>query len=64
MGGKRAKNTSLSIPNRPQSLLEKHVFEAFLAHFGPKAAIFKAFWDFPWPKMCQPRSQIELKTLG
>ena len=37
----------------------------FLRHFwptfGPKAAIFKAFWDFPRPKMCQPRKQIEPK---
>ena len=37
---KRAKNTCLSIPNGPGSLLEKRVFDPFLV---PKWPIFKAF---------------------
>ena len=32
-GSKRAKNTCLSIPNGPGSLLEKRVFDPFLTHF-------------------------------
>ena len=32
-GSKRAKNTCLSIPNGPASLLEKRVFDPFLTHF-------------------------------
>ena len=47
---KWAKHTCLSIPNGSRSILEN----AFLTHFSPnlvpKRPVFKAFWEFPWPK--------------
>ena len=50
-GSKWAKATCLSIPNGPASLVEKCIFGPFLTQFlVPKRPIFKAFWDFPWPK--------------
>ena len=50
-GSKWAKNTCLSIPNGPGSLLEKCVFDPFFTHFwSQKRPPFKTFWDFPWPK--------------
>ena len=46
-GSKRAKNTCLSIPNGPGSLLEKRVFDPFLTHFwyenGPYSRHFGIF---------------------
>ena len=48
---KWAQKFCLSIPNGLGSLLEKPhfspIFDPFLV---PKRPIFKAFWDFPWPK--------------
>ena len=48
-GSKRAKNTYLSIPNGPGSLLEKHVFDPFLTHFwsqnGPISREFSIFHE-------------------
>ena len=35
-GSKWAKNTCLSMPNGPGSLLEKRVFHPFLTHFSPQ----------------------------
>ena len=50
-GSKWAKNTCLSIPNGPRSLLEKCIFDPIFDPFlVPNRPIFKAFWDFPWPK--------------
>ena len=46
-GSKWAKTTCLSIINGPRSFLEKRVFDPLLFLKPP---IFKAFWDFPWPK--------------
>ena len=47
MASKRAKNTSLRIPNGPRSVLEKHIFEPFLTHFrsqnGPLPRHFGIF---------------------
>ena len=47
-----AKNTCLSIPNGPGSLLENHVFDPFLTHFwfqnGPLSRHFEIF-DGPKP---------------
>ena len=46
-GSKWAKNTCLSIPNGPGSLLEKHFFDPFVTHFwsqnGPVARHFGIF---------------------
>ena len=48
-GSKRAKNTYLSIPNGPGSLLEKRVFDPFFAHFwsqnGPFSRHFGIFHE-------------------
>ena len=48
-GSKWAKNTCLSIPNGPGSLLEKHVFDPFLTHFwsqnGPFSRHFGIFHE-------------------
>ena len=48
-GSKRAKNTCLSIPNGPGSLLEKHIFDLFLTHFwsqnGPFSRHFGIFHE-------------------
>ena len=48
-GSKRAKNTCLSIPNGPGSLLEKRVFHPFLTHFwsqnGPFSRYFGIFHE-------------------
>ena len=47
MGSKWAKNTCLSIPKGPGSLLEKHIFDPFLTHFlsqnGPFSRHFGIF---------------------
>ena len=40
MGSKWAKNTCVSIPNGPRSLLEKCVFDPFLTHFGSQNGPF------------------------
>ena len=46
-GSKRAKNTCLSTPNGPGSLLEKRLFDPFLTHFctqnGPFSRHFVIF---------------------
>ena len=48
-GSKRAKNTCLSIPNGPGSLLEKRVFDPFWTHFwsqnGPFSRHFGIFHE-------------------
>ena len=48
-GSKRAKNTCLSIPNGPGSLLENRVFDPFLTHFwsqnGPFSRHFGIFHE-------------------
>ena len=50
-GSKRAKNTCLSIPNGPGSLLEKHVFDPFLTHFWSQNGPFsRHFGIFHGPK--------------
>ena len=49
-GSKWAKNTCLTIPYGPRSLLEKCLFDPFDAFVVLKRPIFKAFWHFPWPK--------------
>ena len=51
MGSKWAKNTCLSIPNGPGSLLEKHVFDPFLTHFWSQNDQFsRHFGIFHGPK--------------
>ena len=61
-GSKRAKNTCLSTPNGPGSLLEKRVFDPFLTHYwsqnGPFSRHFGIFQNAP------PRAQNGLKTLA
>ena len=50
-GSKRAKNTCLSIPNGPASLLEKRVFDPFLTHFWSQNGPFsRHFGSFQVPK--------------
>ena len=50
-GSKRAKNTCLSIPNGPRSLLEKHIFDPFLSHFWSQNGPFSMhFGIFRGPK--------------
>ena len=50
-GSKRAKNTCLSIPNGPGSLLEKRVFDPFLTHFWSQNGPFsRHFGSFHGPK--------------
>ena len=50
-GSKRAKNTFLSTPNGPGSLLEKHVFDPFLTHFWSQNGPFsRHFGIFRGPK--------------
>ena len=50
-GSKRAKNTCLSIPNGPGSLLEKHVFDPFLTLFWSQNGPFsRHFGSFQEPK--------------
>ena len=50
-GSKRAKNTCLSIPNGPGSLLEKRVFDPFLTHFWSQNGPFsRHFGSFQEPK--------------
>ena len=50
-GSKRAKNTCLSIPNGPGSLLEKRVFDPFLTHFWSQNGPFsRHFGIFQEPK--------------
>ena len=50
-GWKRAKNTFLSIPNGPGSLLEKRVFDPFLTHFWSQNVPFsRHFRIFHEPK--------------
>ena len=50
-GSKWAKTTCLSIPNRPGSLLEKHVFHPFLTHFWSQNGPFSMhFGIFHGPK--------------
>ena len=48
-GSKRAKNTCLSIPNDPGSLLENRVFDPFFTHFwsqnGPFSRHFGIFHE-------------------
>ena len=46
-GSKWAKTTCLSTINGPGSFLDKRFFDPLLV---PERPIFKAFWDFPWPK--------------
>ena len=51
MGSKWAKNTCLSIPNDPGSLLEKRVFDPFLTHFLSQNSLFsRHFGLFHGPK--------------
>ena len=58
-GSKRAKNTCLSIPNGPGSLLEKRGFDPFLTHFlVPKQPHFKVFWDVPRAKTRRHRLKV------
>ena len=63
-GSKWAKNTCLSIPNGPGSLLEKN---AFLTHFGPifglDTAHFQGILGFSMGQNTSPRAQNGLKTL-
>ena len=50
-GSKWAKNTCLSIPNGPGSLLEKHVFDPFFTHFwSQKGPFSRHFGILLWPK--------------
>ena len=50
-GSERAKNTCLSIPNGPRSLLEKRVFDPFLTHFWSQNDPFSMhFGIFHGPK--------------
>ena len=50
-GSKRAKNTCLSIPNGPGSILEKRVFDPFLTHFWSQNGPFsRHFGIFHVPK--------------
>ena len=50
-GSKWAKNTCLSIPYGPESLLEKHVFDSFLTHFWSQNGPFsRHFGIFDGPK--------------
>ena len=50
-GSKRAKNTFLSIPNGPGSLLEKRLFDPFLTHFPSQNDPFsRHFRIFHGPK--------------
>ena len=50
-GSKWAKNTCLSIPNGPGSLLEKRVFDPFLTHFWSQNGPFsRHFGSFQEPK--------------
>ena len=51
MGSKWARNTCLSIPNGPRSLLEKCVFDPFLTHFWSQNGPFsRHFGIFHGPK--------------
>ena len=50
-GSKRAKNTCLSIPNGPGSVLEKRAFDPFLTHFWSQNGPFsRHFGSFQKPK--------------
>ena len=50
-GSKRAKNSCLSIPNDPGSLLEKRVFDPFLTHlWSQKGPLSRHFGIFHGPK--------------
>ena len=50
-GSKWAKNTCLSIPNGPRSLLEKHVFDPFFSYFWTQKGLFsRHFGIFNGPK--------------
>ena len=52
IGSKRAKNTCLTIPNGPGSLLEKRVFDPFLTHFWSQNGPFsRHFGIFHGPKL-------------
>ena len=46
MGSKWARNTCLSIPNGPKSLLEKRVFDPFLTHFWSQNGPFSRHFGF------------------
>ena len=63
-GSKWAKTTCLIIPYGPGSHFGKTrfspIFDAFLV---PKRPIFKAFWDFSWPKTRHHGLKTGLKTL-
>ena len=51
MGSKWAKNSCLSIPNGPGSLLEKHVLDPFLRHFwSQNGRVSRQFGFFHGPK--------------
>ena len=64
IGSKWAKNTCLSIPNGPGSLLGKHIFDPFRTPFwSQNLPIFKAFGDCPWAKTLAPQTPNRLKTL-
>ena len=62
-GSKWAKNTCLSIPNGPGSLLKKHVFDPFLTIFCPKTTHFQGILGFSMAQYASPRAQNGLKTL-
>ena len=62
-GSKRAKNTCLSIPNGPASLLEKCVFDPFLTHFWSHNGPFsRHFGIFHGPKRVTLGSQWAKNT--
>ena len=43
--------------------MENACFDPFLTIVGPKRPIFKAFWDFPWPKTRHHGLKTALKHL-
>ena len=62
-GSKRAKNTCLSIPNGPGSLLEKRVFDPFLTHFwSQNGPISRHFGMFHGPKRATTGSKRPKNT--
>ena len=62
-GSKRAKNTCLSIPNGPGSLLEKHVFDPFLTHCWTQNGPFsRHFGIFHGPKRATTGSKRPKNT--
>ena len=62
-GSKWAKNTCLSIPSGPRSLLQRCIFDPFWPIFGPKKAHFEGILGFWIRRNASTRAQNGSKTL-